>query len=263
MLSSVKKGNILGTSVAVLTQEQAVENVLLLAMSGSPAYVCFSTAHMLVEAAQNKNLRAAYDNADLVTADGRPVCWGLRISGNPEADCVSGPLLVPKLLAAASRERLKVGFYGGRPETLERMLTALENDYPNLDVVYQCSPPFRPLSNEEHAAVRSAIKMSGAQLLFVGLGSPKQELWMAANSADLPCVLLGVGAVFEFLSGEKFLPPEWIQKLGLTWFIRLCQEPRRLLRRNLVYSPLFVLRFLKQYMFASGRTQAMSSQVER
>ena len=141
-----------------------------------------------------------------------------------------------------------MGFYGGRPDTLARMQRTLRTNYPLLRISYVHSPPFWSLSQEELASDLDEINASGAKLVFVGLGSPKQEIWMAQNYASLNCVCLGVGAVFEFLSGEKVLPPGWIQRMGLTWFVRLCQEPRRLAIRNL-YSPIFVLMVLTQFSF--------------
>jgi N-acetylglucosaminyldiphosphoundecaprenol N-acetyl-beta-D-mannosaminyltransferase len=250
------KANILGTSISVVTHEDAIEATLALAERHSSSYVCFATAHMLVEAGQNCLLRSTYDRADMITPDGRPVGWGLRLTGHRNAQCVSGPNLVPKLLQAAATRGVPVGFYGGRPTTLRLMIEALRKQYPTLNIVYSFSPPFRPLTGDETEQVCTDIRESGAGLVFVGLGSPKQELWMGSVSRRLPCVLLGVGAVFEFLSGEKTLPPESIQKLGLTWLVRLCQEPRRLFYRNIAYSPRFVCQFVQQHIFGKWRSKA-------
>jgi N-acetylglucosaminyldiphosphoundecaprenol N-acetyl-beta-D-mannosaminyltransferase len=243
-------GTILGTSIAVTNRSQATRDILALSLTGKPAHVCFATAHMLVEAAQNPRLRNVYERASIVAPDGRPVAWALRLTGHRRATCVSGPQLVPELLEAASRSGISVGFYGGRPETLRRVVESVTAQFPGLQVAYSYSPPFRELTPHEAEQVRQDIRASGARLVFVGLGSPKQELWIEQNTVDLPCVLLGVGAVFEFLSGEKVLPPVWVQNLGLMWLARLCQEPRRLLRRNLVYSPLFVMRFIREHVLA-------------
>lgn len=248
MSNTITTATLLGTSVAVITHEQAVDRILIFAAARRPAFVCFATAHMLVEAGQDQALRSAYSRADMITADGRPVAWGLRLLGHHRTPCVSGPNLVPRLLRAAASCGISVGFYGGRPETLQLMTDGLRKRFPSLQIAYTFSPPFRPMTQAETEQVRTDICESGARLVFVGLGSPKQELWMGEHSASLPCVLLGVGAVFEFLSGEKKMPPEWVQNLGLTWLARLCQEPRRLLRRNLVYSPRFVFQFVCRHV---------------
>ena len=256
MPSPHARGNILGTTISITNHQKAIAEVFSLATRNAPSYVCFATAHMLVEAVKNAAIRDAYDRATLVTPDGTPVAWGLRMLGYREANCVSGPRLVPLLLQEAERRGIPVGFFGGRSETLEKMRATLAVEIPNLQIAYIHSPPFRPMTDEENQQVLQDIRDSGAKLVLVGLGSPKQELWMHRNSTSLPCVLLGVGAVFEFLSGEKYLPPQWVQSLGLTWLVRLCQEPRRLLRRNLVYSPVFILRLMGQVVGTFGRTEA-------
>ena len=250
MFRARRTGSILGTGIDVTTMHSTVERILELARVRRPAYVCFATAHMLVEAARRRAIHEAYAGADMVNPDGTPVAWCLRLLGHADADCVSGPRTVPLLLKEAAARGVAVGFYGGRPGTLTRMQEALERELPTLQIRYACSPPFRPLTREEQQDLLDPIVASGTELLFVGLGSPKQELWMRQWSASLPCVCLGVGAAFEFLSGEKKLPPLWLQNLGLTWLVRLCQEPRRLAVRNL-YSPVFAAMFTAQRLFGA------------
>jgi N-acetylglucosaminyldiphosphoundecaprenol N-acetyl-beta-D-mannosaminyltransferase len=238
-------GVVLDTALDVTSHESTCMRVFALEEQGAPAYVCFATAHMIIEANRRPDVSQAYRDATIVNPDGRPLAWALQILGHRNAHCVSGPNQTPFLLQEAERRGTPVGFYGGRPETLTRMQHALMEQYPNLKVAYLYSPPFRELTNTEQEEVHAAINASGARLLFVGLGSIKQEVWMWRNHASLQCVCLGVGAVFEFLSREKMLPPLWVQSLGLTWFVRLCQEPRRLIGRNL-YSPVFVVMFFLQ-----------------
>jgi N-acetylglucosaminyldiphosphoundecaprenol N-acetyl-beta-D-mannosaminyltransferase len=145
------------------------------------------------------------------------------------------------LLEYAERAGQPVGFYGGEPETLELLSARLKDTYPELRVVYMHSPPFRPLREEETQADLASIRESGARLLFVGLGGPKQELWMSKHSSQLPCVLLGVGAALKILAGEIQLPPKWIQRLGLTWVVRFAQEPRNVFKRIVFYLPRFTI----------------------
>jgi len=144
------------------------------------------------------------------------------------------------LLRDAAERGVSVGFYGGREQTLALVQERIALELPTLKIGYCFSPPFRTPTPEEQEQHLEEISRSGVQLLFVGLGSPKQECWMERFSPRLNCVCLGIGAALEFFSGEKLLPPVWIQKCGLTWFVRLCQEPRRLARRNL-YSPVFLI----------------------
>jgi len=240
-------GVVLNTALDVTSHEATCARIFELARQERPAYICFATAHMVIEANRRADVSQAYRNSAIVNPDGRPLAWALRLLGHKNAHCVSGPNQTPFLLSEAERLGVPVGFYGGRPETLVRMQDALAEMYPKLKVAYLYSPPFRELSEEEQTEVSATINASGARLLFIGLGSIKQEVWMWRNGASLQCVCLGVGAVFEFLSGEKMLPPQWVQALGLTWLVRLCQEPRRLFRRNL-YSPVFVIMFCLQLL---------------
>lgn len=245
MVGNRNTASVLGTGIDVTNHGATCDRIFHLASQRRAAYVCFATAHMLVEATRDLAIKEAYRNADVVSPDGTPVAWCVRLMGNSTAECVSGPRIVPKLLQEAEIRGVRVGFYGGRPETLRQMIEVLSRRFPRLEVRYTYSPPFRQLSMREHEEVMDAINASSVQLLFVGLGSPKQELWMRRSIPFLHCTCLGVGAAFEFLSGEKVMPPLWLQHLGLTWLVRLCQEPRRLARRNL-YSPVFVAMFLRQ-----------------
>ncbi|CAN5674192.1 WecB/TagA/CpsF family glycosyltransferase [soil metagenome] len=235
-----RTANLLGSRITAATLNTLCERVFLLASMQRPAYVCFATAHMLVETTRDAGIRAAYQNAQMISPDGVPVTWFVRMLGHANAECISGPRTLPVLLREATERGVRVGFYGGREETLALLRERITRELPTLEVAYCCSPPFRPLTTEEQEQHIDEINSSGAQLLFVGLGSPKQECWMDRFSPRLNCVCLGIGAALEFFSGEKVLPPVCIQKCGLTWFVRLCQEPRRLARRNL-YSPIFLM----------------------
>ena len=243
---------VLGTRIEVTTSELACTRILTLARLRQPAYICFATAHMLVEASRDVTVDDAYANAAMVNPDGTPIAWCLQLMGHRTAQCVSGPRMTPVLLGAAAANGISVGFYGGRQKTLDLITAALARTYPHLRINYVYSPPFRPLEKAHQDQVLQQILDSGVQLLFVGLGSPKQERWMREFSPALPCVCLGVGAAFEFMSGEKVMPPKWVQQMGLAWLVRLCQEPRRLARRNL-YSPVFVAMLFRQWLTGKQR----------
>jgi N-acetylglucosaminyldiphosphoundecaprenol N-acetyl-beta-D-mannosaminyltransferase len=233
--------NLLGTDIAASTIGEMCDEVCTLGASGRSSYICFATAHMVYETTRNVGIQKAYADATVVTPDGVPVSWMVRKLTREPAECISGPLFFPEVLQEAEKRGLRVGFYGGREETLSLMRTRLAADFPLLKTVYSFSPPFRSISAEEQANYIADIKASGVQLLFIGLGSPKQERWMNEHSHKLPCTCLGVGAVFEFFSGEKVLPPLWIQKLGMNWLVRLLQEPRRLFIRNLYSLPFLIM----------------------
>jgi N-acetylglucosaminyldiphosphoundecaprenol N-acetyl-beta-D-mannosaminyltransferase len=244
-LSARRVGFVLDIPLDVTSDGTSCERIFSLVQQQENAYVCYATAHMLIEANRRSDVCQAYRDAAIVNPDGKPLAWGLQILGYRDACCVSGPNHTPRLLREAESRGIPVGFYGGRPETLELLKNVLIEKYPELKVSFVFSPPFRELTQTENEEIVEAIQASGTRMLFVGLGSIKQELWMRENYASIPCVCLGVGAVFEFLSGEKTLPPQWAQRMGLAWLARLCQEPRRLFRRNL-YSPIFVAMFALQ-----------------
>src|ERR1700733_2385140 len=216
MFTTRATGTVLGTPIEDTTLDRARDRVIALAQQLRPAYVCFATAHMLVETSRDETVDRAYVDADMVNPDGTPIAWCLRLLGHAGAGCVSGPRLMPILLKAAEAQGLSVGFYGGRPETLELMRATLEKTCPKLRIGYCCSPPFRPLDAGEQQDYLRQIAESGVHLLFVGLGSPKQERWMHEFSPSLNRVCRDLGAALQFLSGEKILPPVWVQQLGLT-----------------------------------------------
>jgi N-acetylglucosaminyldiphosphoundecaprenol N-acetyl-beta-D-mannosaminyltransferase len=168
--------------------------------------------------------------------------------GAANATRVYGPDLTPQLLDAAEREQIQVGFYGGSPAVLKRLLEVVAQRYPRLPMVYSCSPPFRPLGPEEERQIADEINRSGTRILFVGLNTPKQDRWMAGQRGRVRAVMLGVGAAFDFLAGAKPQAPRWMMRAGLEWLFRFASEPRRLWRRYLKHNPRFVFLFALQLL---------------
>nr|WP_306800221.1 WecB/TagA/CpsF family glycosyltransferase [Endozoicomonas sp. YOMI1] len=188
------------------------------------------------------------NNADLVVPDGKPLVWGQKLLGHKEAQQVRGQDLTMELCKLAAGQQLKVGFYGGMPETLVIMKERLVEQFPSLDIFYDFSPPFRPLTPAEDNDVVNAINDSGIQILFVGIGCPKQERWMAEHKDKLHCVMLGVGAAFDFIAGNKKHAPRWMQAIGMEWLFRLLNEPQRLWKRYLKQNPRFIWYFTQQLL---------------
>jgi N-acetylglucosaminyldiphosphoundecaprenol N-acetyl-beta-D-mannosaminyltransferase len=195
---------------------------------------------MVMEAYDSSQFRQIVNGADLVTPDGMPLVWGLRLLGVGHATRVYGPDLTPCLLGVAEEERISVGFYGGTPRVLALLRMILARRFPDLRVAFYKSPSFRPPTPEEDRADVDEINQSGARILFIGLGCPKQERWMAEHIGRVQAVMIGVGAAFDFLAKVKPQAPRWMQKSGLEWCFRLCTEPRRLWRRYLKHGPRFV-----------------------
>lgn len=244
----MEQRSILGTPVHVTTYHDAAEVVLGWATRGERRSVCAANVHLVMEAYDSPDFRRAVRNADLITSDGMPLVWCLRLLGSKAATRVYGPDLMLWVLAAAERECVPVGLYGGSLDTLELLASTIARRFPSLPVVFRESPPFRALSDEEETAALRRINASGARLVFVGLGCPKQEYWMSAHKHRLHAVLLGVGAAFDFIAGTKSQAPPLMRAAGFEWLFRLATEPRRLWRRYTRHNPRFVARFLSQLM---------------
>jgi len=238
---------ILGMRVHATNYDDASSRVM--AWAGAEdrrRYVCVTTVHTVMEAHDDASLQQIVNNADLVTPDGMPLVWGLRLLGVRDAARVYGPELTPRVLAAAARAGVPVGFYGGKPAVLEKLIAVAREQFPGLRVVYAWSPPFRSMRPEEDIAIVEEINRSGARILFIGLGCPKQDRWMAAHHSRVNAVMLGVGAAFDFLAGNKSQAPRFMQDHGLEWIFRLASEPRRLWWRYLWHNPRFVVLFTAQ-----------------
>ncbi len=219
----------------------ATRRVLDWAADRSHRYVCIANVHMTMEAHDDPTFRAIVDGADLVTPDGMPLVWTLRRLGVADATRVAGPDLLLHVCRAAAERGVPVGFHGGSQAAIDGLLAHLRASMPSLRVPYAVSPPFRTPTAEEDDATVAAIVGAGVGVLFVGLGCPKQERWMAAHRDRLPLVQIGVGAAFDFHAGLVRRAPVALQRAGLEWAYRLVSEPRRLFVRYARHNPRFVL----------------------
>ena len=195
-----------------------------------------------MSARRNSELQDAVAGAEIATPDGVPLVWALRWTGHPEQQRVYGPELMKKALVESKRLGWKHYLYGSSEETLGRLQDAISDFSPDAEIVGAVSPPFRELSAAEQEEALERIRASGADVVWVGLGMPKQELWMHSVKQSLPGVaMLGVGAAFDFLAGTVKQAPAWMQRSGLEWLYRLIQEPRRLWRRYIWNNPAYVV----------------------
>lgn len=209
-------------------------------------YVCVSNVHMCIETYNNTLFKTVVNKADLVVPDGRPIYWAQKLLGYKGAAQVRGMDLTNSLCGYAETHAIPIGFYGSSEETLTTLQINLLEKYPNLNITLCISPPYRELHSDEKEKYIAQINNSGSKILFIGLGCPKQEIWMAEHKDKLNCVMLGVGAAFDFIAGNKKHAPVVIQKLGLEWLYRLLVEPRRLWKRYLTTNPKFVWFFIQQ-----------------
>lgn len=240
--------NILGMRVDASNYGEVTAELVTQAKLRKSTYVCIANVHMCMEAYDDPDFKNIVNSADIVTSDGMPLVIGLRALGLKNAQRVYGPDLTLWMCEAAVKENLKIGLYGGTIESLNDFVQFLEKNYPKIQIACKISPPFRPLSKEEDINYTKEIADSGTQILFVGIGCPRQEKWMANHTKKLNLVMLGVGAAFDFHSGRVKQSPSWMQKLSLEWLYRLMAEPKRLWRRYLYHNPRFIYFFAIQFI---------------
>lgn len=233
--------DVLGTRVHATTYEEATARILDLASAGASAGVVAANVHVVMEARASVDFRKAVAAAGIVTPDGMPLVFAMRRLGFPRQERVYGPTLMMRVADGAAAAGIPVGLLGATNDVLRRLAERLRVRFPDLQVAYSHAPPFRPLSASEDDRLVADIIGSGARIVFVGLGCPKQELWMAAHKGRVPAVMLGVGAAFAIHSGARRQAPPWIQAAGLEWLFRLAQEPGRLGPRYLRHNPRFAL----------------------
>jgi N-acetylglucosaminyldiphosphoundecaprenol N-acetyl-beta-D-mannosaminyltransferase len=211
-------------------------------------FVCACNVHTVMASHEDRELSAALARASLIVPDGQPLVWAINALGHPLADRVYGPELMARACARAVDVGHRFYLYGGRNQgALVQLALNLRQRYPGLKIVGGYSPPHRPLTDEEQLAVAAEVNHTRADVVWVGIGVPKQEKWMAAMREQLEAaVLVGVGAAFDFHAGLVSQAPPWIQERGLEWAYRLAQEPQRLWRRYLRYNPKFVGAFARQ-----------------
>jgi N-acetylglucosaminyldiphosphoundecaprenol N-acetyl-beta-D-mannosaminyltransferase len=220
-----------------------------------PASVTAAAVHLVMVAREDPETRAAVLRATIVP-DGQPLVWALRALGHKQASRVYGPDLMAHYCArAALRTGARMFLYGGRDEgALEQLTAALRERFPGLDIVGGYSPPYRELTDGERDAVTAQINGSGADVVWVGTGQPKQEKWMSQMRGRLKApILIGVGAAFDFHAGLVPQAPSWMQRAGLEWVFRLSREPRRLWRRYARYNPRFVAAFAREWASRARR----------
>lgn len=232
--------HILGMRVDAVSYDGALRRILSWARIGGHRYVCAANVHMAMTSVDDPGFRDVVNAADMVVADGMPLVWMLRLMGLGYATRVRGPTLMLLTCEEAAKRGIPVGFFGGTRELVDGATLALHQKLPGLEIAYAHAPPFRALTSEEDATVVREICESGTGVLFVGLGCPKQERWMAAHRDQLPVVQIGVGAAFAFAAGSIREAPRILQNAGLEWTFRLAVEPRRLWKRYLLTNPRFL-----------------------
>jgi N-acetylglucosaminyldiphosphoundecaprenol N-acetyl-beta-D-mannosaminyltransferase len=249
---------LLGVSVSMIDYDGAITLMDELVDTRGRGYVCAAPVHALMVAQDDPEMREALAGSTLVVPDGMPLVWAANLLGESLDDRVYGPELMLRYSDRCAERGHRVWLYGGRDQgSLVQLALSMRRRHPGIRIVGGYSPPFRALDGEEEELVVQQINEAKPDVLWVGIGVPKQEKWMARmrDRLDVP-VMCGVGAAFDFHAGRISMAPSWMQDRGLEWIYRIVQEPKRLLPRYLYTNPRFVLAFARQYIAQKRATRA-------
>ena len=228
---TLPKRRIISINVSMGSYKQFVTAIIERAKTRTSSYVCVANVHMLSEAYESRHFRKVVNSAFLVTPDGMPIAKAFKSLYRVNQDRVDGMSLLPNLVKEAEAKELSVYFYGGTPEMLGKTTAYLQKKHTNLKIAGSYSPPFRPLTDNEMEDTAKRINDSGANIVFVVLGCPKQEIWMYNMKGKVNATMIGVGGALPVLIGDQKRAPKWMQEHSLEWLYRLNQEPKRLFKR--------------------------------
>jgi N-acetylglucosaminyldiphosphoundecaprenol N-acetyl-beta-D-mannosaminyltransferase len=248
--ADVRKRELLGVPIAMTDYEQAMDVMDGMVARGEKGYVCAVAVHALTVGYADTEMKRALLGSTLVVPDGMPLVWAANVLGENLPNRVYGPELMRRYTQRCAAQGHRVWLYGGRDQGhLVQLALRLRQDNPGIKIVGGYAPPFRPLTQEEEDALVEQVNAAKPDVLWVGIGVPKQEKWMAQirERLDVP-VMCAVGAAFDFHAGRISQAPAWMQDRGLEWTYRIAQEPRRLLPRYLYYNPRFLFAFARQYL---------------
>lgn len=234
------KKRILSINVCNGSQNDFVDEIFSYSRRKQSSYVCFANVHMLVEAHTSPSFNDVVNSADIVAPDGFPVAKSFDFIYGIKQQRIDGSSIMKRVLTECQMSRKKVFFYGGTQEMLDKAAIYLKTKYSNLNIAGMFAPPFRPLAQQEKETIIETINRSDADFVFVVLGCPKQESWMHEMRNKVPCVMLGIGGALPMILGIYKRAPVWLQKMGMEWFYRFCQEPKRLFHRYAVTNTKFL-----------------------
>lgn len=240
--------HVIGFPITALFFEEQVSLMIKWAKDGLSKVVCIANVHMLIEAYRDPRFASVLRSADLVTPDGMPIVWMLKWLGVSKQERVAGPDVLVALCKLATQEGVSLFFLGSQPAILERMRIQLQQEFPNLKIAAMEPLPFRPMTQQEDEAIIKKLNQSGAGIVLVSLGCPKQERWMAEHKDKVNMVMVGLGGAFPMYAGIHKRAPRLIQQVGLEWLYRLLQEPNRLWRRYGSTIPIFMWLAIKQLL---------------
>jgi N-acetylglucosaminyldiphosphoundecaprenol N-acetyl-beta-D-mannosaminyltransferase len=248
MIPERKAVPVLGAMIDVVGWDAALERLMIWALERESRYVCICNVHSLITTTQNSEYGHVVNEADMATPDGAPVAWIMRRLGYAGQMRINGPDLMWRYCEQSQARAEPIFLYGSSEQTLATLKVKLLAAFPAFTIAGAISPPFRALTPEEDATIVEQINSSNAGVVFVSLGCPKQELWMASHRGKINAVMIGVGAAFDYHAGTINRAPKWMQDYGLEWFYRLASEPRRLWKRYFVTNTLFLFGAARQLL---------------
>lgn len=238
---------LISINVSIGAYKEFLEQIALLGKEKKSSYVCIANVHMLIEAYNDKEFAQVVNDADIVSPDGMPLATGIRKLYNINQDRVAGMDVLPDMLSMCENNGTPVFFYGGTQDMIDQTRKYIELNYSNLKIAGMISPPFRPLQEHEEEDIVKKINESNAGIVFVALGCPKQERWMASMKGRVDACMLGIGGALPVMIGMQKRASKWMQRNHLEWLFRLFQEPKRLFKRYLTTNSLFMILFYKRY----------------
>ncbi len=236
----LKKGNVFGVRYSIGNQAEAETEILRRLGDLSGKYICFSNVHTLITAVENESYKTALNSSAYTFPDGAPVALKLRRNGEAGAERVAGPDFMSGVFKRTSDGRCSHFFYGSSEEVLKELNKKLKSKYPDINIAGMYSPPYRQLSSEEDAEITEMINRSKADIVWIGLGAPRQEMFMYSHKGKINGLMAGVGAGFDYHAGTLKRAPRWMQKASLEWLYRLISEPKRLVKRYFITNTKFI-----------------------
>ena len=241
MFNLLNRKLILTSNISIGSYQEFLKSILLLQKQSS--YVCVSNVHMTIEACKSDSFRDIVNNAEIATPDGMPLAKAMKILYGINQDRVAGMDLMPDLMELSEKNNLSIYLYGSTDDVLEQIQVKVKRELPNLKI-HTYSPPFKQLTDEEKKDIITEINSKNPDFVFVALGCPKQETWMAEHKGKIHSCMIGLGGAFEVYADVKERAPKWMQDYSLEWVYRLIQDPNRLWKRYLITNTLFIFLLL-------------------
>jgi len=240
--------DILGVHVTVTNLQLACETIEDWIVNKTKTYICLAPVATIVDCQDDSKYRDIVNQAGMITPDGMPLVWTGKLKGIEKIGRTYGPDLMLRLCDRGQRKKLKHFFYGGTEDGNARLIENLKAQFPEINIAGSIAPPFQEIDQIEKEDILEKINQAVPDILWIGLGSPKQDYWMHNHREKLNMpVMIGVGAAFDFIAGTKKQAPRWMRKVGLEWFFRLCSEPKRLWKRYIIGNSRFIFLILRSW----------------